>query len=306
VWSNRLEYLGVIVVLGIAPSGTHPLCTAQTFEMISPQSATRLYAMPFGPQLTFWQLSFRCSLTDACRYSRDRAALNDEIRTRCGEWHEPVPSLLRRTPAHLITAYPVYDRCESYPFLEALPAFPFLEALPTHAATGVAAAGVAAGVAAGAAAAGAAAAAGLPIVTLIGDAAHPMSPFKGQGANQALLDAVQLADALAIADFGAPAAAAALVRESERRMHARSERQRRRSRAAVATLHSPDVRAAATTGKEGPSEELLEAFRAARLGCWDAEGGQIVSKLRQVLKVMRRRESRRRVRERVVAAQHCA
>ena len=121
-----------------------------------------------------------------------------------------------------------------------------------------------------------------------------------------MLDAVQLADALAIADFGAPAAAAALVRESERRMHARSERQRRRSRAAVATLHSPDVRAAATTGKEGPSEELLEAFRAARLGCWDAEGGLIVSKLRQVLKAMRRRESRRRVRERVVAAQHCA
>ena len=136
-------------------------------------------------------------------------------------------------------------------------------------------------------------------MTLLGDAAHPMSPFKGQGANQALLDAVKLADALSVADLGAPSATAPVLREFERQMYARSERQRLRSRAAVVRLHDDDVRVAAATGKDAqpPSEELMLEFCKARIGCWDAETGELVRKVVEARKAVRRRAARRRKRD---------
>ncbi|CAE7767814.1 auaG, partial [Symbiodinium pilosum] len=157
---DRLNYVGLVVVLGILSEDEMSVTLAHRRIFETVDGCTRIYAMPFTTSSTMWQLSFPMGEDAAKKLCKDQAALKEEIVRRCEAWHSPVPEMLRKTPLDSFSGYPVYDRDLLEPQI--------LRPVPEAARR----------------------------VTLIGDAAHPMTPFKAQGANQALSDAVLLADVL--------------------------------------------------------------------------------------------------------------
>lgn len=122
-----LEYLGVIVVLGIVAEV--PLLRRRIVETVD--GDTRIYMMAFSEasaddtaavcagnaarlstsgkntdthaksdaattrtDLSMWQLSWPLPEQEARKLASDRTALKAEVLRRCGSWHEPIPSLL--------------------------------------------------------------------------------------------------------------------------------------------------------------------------------------------------------------------
>ena len=158
--TTPLRYLGCIVILGI--------CSLELLKNIQSElldSATvfqtangheRIYIMPFTADSVMWQLSFPIDENEAKSISLKGPSALKLEAIRRTPWHSPIPEILKATPEANISGYPAYDRALLSPAH-------FEQA---------------------------------GSIALIGDAAHPMSPFKGQGANQALLDALSLARAI--------------------------------------------------------------------------------------------------------------
>ena len=211
---DALTYCGLAVVLGIVDDATFlaRLAKRRVFETVD--GRVRVYAMPFTARSTMWQLSFPCAESDARRYAKDPPALKEKIESLCAKWHDPIPAMLRETCLENVAGYPVYDREPLDP--ETLR--PFLKGSfqkssfqnPRR-------------------------------VTLIGDAAHPMTPFKAQGANQAVADAVLLARSLSenVRALGVAKGIDAALPVFEKKMLARASRVVRASREKARELHSP-------------------------------------------------------------------
>ncbi|CAF4843942.1 unnamed protein product, partial [Rotaria sp. Silwood2] len=212
-----LNYLGILVVLGITGRIDHFLTKDRVFQTMD--GCFRLFAMPFSKfrpeQSIMWQLSFPATVTLATQLSRDPGALKQMLLEKCSDWHPPIPEMIEQTHLALLMGIPAFDRD-----LVRI-ADPNLNGTQ---------------------------------IALVGDAAHPMSPFKGQGANQALLDAVELTDIIVQNNQNLHSS----ISQYEDRMVQRVYTKVMQSRERVTSFHRPEALLTENFLYRGVDERLIK------------------------------------------------
>ena len=207
---SPLRYLGYMVILGVCPleklKGLDHPLLDSATVFQTVNGNERIYMMPYSFNSVMWQLSFPMPENEAKTLSAQGAQVLKEEACRITQWHNPIPQILAATLAAQVSGYPVYDRELLNPEL--------LEKGGQ--------------------------------ITLIGDAAHPMSPFKGQGANQALLDALALARSISkgcrpLSQWREAGIRKSVLTEFEAEMLERSASKVKDSAEAVQLLHSKVV-----------------------------------------------------------------
>jgi 2-polyprenyl-6-methoxyphenol hydroxylase-like FAD-dependent oxidoreductase len=233
IWTHNiseLKYTGVSVILGLSSLCPlkNPLIFEKGFYMLDGKH--RLFTMPFrkesqdqslGP-LTMWQLSFDVEEEFGKSLSRKpQKLILEEALHRCKSCFEPISSLISNTPLCEVWSTPLYDR-------DTMPVRPKDRGSR---------------------------------VVVVGDAAHPMSMFKGQGANQAIQDAPLLAKWLGKLKSGTERKSLLTsLRCFEREMTARASPKVQASREAALMLHSSPALSQdfGIEGYEGDTASLLE------------------------------------------------
>ncbi|MCH1518450.1 MAG: FAD-dependent monooxygenase [Flavobacteriaceae bacterium] len=207
---SPLNYLGFIVILGIcsleALNGVTSSLLDGATVFQTANGNERIYMMPYAKNKIMWQLSFPMDEPQAKALSRQGAKALKESAVIRTAWHLPIPHIVAATEEHLVSGYPVYDRTLLQP--------EFMHHVKQ--------------------------------ATLIGDAAHPMSPFKGQGANQAILDALALARAITKgcnvrSNWRQKGIRSAVLNDFELEMITRTNSKVKESAAAAQLLHSEAV-----------------------------------------------------------------
>jgi 2-polyprenyl-6-methoxyphenol hydroxylase-like FAD-dependent oxidoreductase len=233
----ELQYLGIFLILGISDF-LHPLTDERGFYTLD--GTHRLFTMPYeGDRLDedhdrriMWQLSFR--LENHGKAKRLAAAgpeaLREEVTKRCANWHKPAMDMIHATPVHTIWGTALMDRDP--------------EVLSQQVDSDLS-----------------------RRVVILGDAAHPMSCFKGQGANQALMDGPLLASWLEKASLDSA------IKGYMREMTKRTSPKVLASRKAAQTLHSHSaIRNVYDFAGVCPERipELLEALRKGGISAYKA------------------------------------